>query len=81
MSFTVIAPTLVGESCFNACNICNSPNMAGWSPANRSSVKISAMVGGLRPARSAVQKRNRLLTNSSEMNDYWQLRKIYGQSS
>jgi hypothetical protein len=39
------------------------------------------MVGGLRPARSAVQKRNRLLTNSSEMNDYWQLRKIYGQSS
>jgi hypothetical protein len=37
--------------------------------SNRSSVKIFAMVGGLRPAPSAVQKRNRLLTNSSEMND------------
>jgi hypothetical protein len=27
------------------------------------------MVGGLRPARSAVHKRNRLLANSSEMDD------------
>jgi len=54
---------------FHACNICNSPNTAGWSPANRSLVEIFAMVGGLRPARSAVHKRNRLLTNSSEMND------------
>lgn len=66
MSFTVKPATLAGEACFNACN---SPNTAAWSPANRGSEKIAVMVGGLRPARSAVQKRNRLLTNASEMND------------